>query len=72
MKKLIDMHTHTNFSDGDYSPKELIELSKKENIKIMAITDHDTLEGIKNIPKDKTTILLMRICILYASEGSPE
>ena len=52
MKKLIDMHTHTNYSDGDYSPKELIELAKKENIKIMAITDHDTLEGIKNIPKD--------------------
>lgn len=52
MKKLIDMHTHTNYSDGDYSPTELIELAKKQNIKIIAITDHDTLEGIKNAPKN--------------------
>lgn len=52
MKKLIDMHTHTNYSDGDNSPKELIELAKKQNIKILGITDHDTLEGIKNIPKN--------------------
>ena len=52
MKKLIDMHTHTNYSDGDYSPTELIKLAKKQNIKIIAITDHDTLEGIKNVPKN--------------------
>lgn len=52
MKKLIDMHTHTNYSDGDYSPTELIELAKKQNIKILGITDHDTLEGIKNVPKN--------------------
>lgn len=52
MKKLIDMHTHTNSSDGDYSPKELIELAKKQNIKILGITDHDTLEGIKHMPNN--------------------
>ena len=52
MKILIDMHTHTNYSDGDYSPTELIKLAKKQNIKILGITDHDTLEGIKNVPKN--------------------
>ena len=34
MNKLIDMHTHTNYSDGEYSPKELINLAKEQNIKI--------------------------------------
>lgn len=52
MNKLIDMHTHTNYSDGEYSPKELINLAKEQNIKLMSITDHDTLEGIKNISKN--------------------
>ena len=52
MNKLIDMHTHTNYSDGEYSPKELINLAKEQNIKLISITDHHTLEGIKNIPKN--------------------
>lgn len=52
MNKLIDMHTHTNYSDGEYSPKELINLAKEQNIKLISITDHDTLEGLKNIPKN--------------------
>ena len=60
MKKLIDMHTHTNYSDGDLTPKELIDLAKKENIKVLGITDHDTLEGIKNIPKDIKDIQIVK------------
>ncbi len=52
MNKLIDMHTHTNYSDGEYSPKELIEKAKAAGINTLAITDHDTLEGLKNIPKN--------------------
>ena len=52
MNKLIDMHTHTNYSDGEYSPKELIEKAKIAGINTLAITDHDTLEGLKNIPKN--------------------
>ena len=34
MNKLIDMHIHTNYSDGEYSPKELINLAKEQNIEI--------------------------------------
>jgi predicted metal-dependent phosphoesterase TrpH len=39
---MIDLHTHTNCSDGDYSPRELIKLAADRGIKIMSITDHDT------------------------------
>ncbi|MFO7895966.1 MAG: PHP domain-containing protein [Candidatus Cloacimonadales bacterium] len=44
MKK-IDLHVHTSFSDGLLSPQEILELAKKNNVKIMAITDHDTFAG---------------------------
>ena len=48
-EKLIDMHTHTNYSDGQLSPNELIKLAYRRNIEVLSITDHDTVEGLKNI-----------------------
>lgn len=42
----IDLHTHTTYSDGTYTPKNLVECAHKNNIKSIAITDHDTLDGI--------------------------
>ena len=56
MTKLIDMHIHTNYSDGEYSPKEIIKKAKLANLKIIAITDHDTIEGNKHLPKTITGI----------------
>lgn len=50
-EKLIDMHTHTNYSDGELSPDELIRLAIEKNIETLAITDHDTIEGIKTVDK---------------------
>lgn len=43
MEKLIDLHIHTNISDGALSPKEIIDEAKKNNVNIIAIADHDTL-----------------------------
>ena len=54
--KLIDMHAHTNYSDGELSPDELISLAVEKNIGILAITDHDTLEGVKHINRDNPLI----------------
>lgn len=53
MEKLIDMHMHTNYSDGELSPDELINLAIENGIETMAITDHDTIEGIKTVDKSK-------------------
>lgn len=41
-----DMHTHTTFSDGTLSPEELVEAAKAAGLNYIAITDHDTVEGI--------------------------
>lgn len=41
-----DFHLHTKASDGKLSPKELVNLARKEEVDIMAVTDHDTVAGI--------------------------
>lgn len=42
----IDLHTHTTWSDGSYSPRELVEWAYQHDIRTLAITDHDTTEGL--------------------------
>ncbi len=69
-EKLIDMHTHTNYSDGDLSPQELIKLAIDKNIKTLAITDHDTLEGIKSVNKCENIIINSGIEIINGIELS--
>ncbi|MDE2059223.1 MAG: PHP domain-containing protein [candidate division NC10 bacterium] len=44
--RLIDLHTHTTASDGVLSPQQLIRFAKDSNISVLAVTDHDTLEGV--------------------------
>ena len=48
-EKLIDLHTHTCFSDGELTPDELIIKSSQEGISTLGITDHDTLLGVQNV-----------------------
>lgn len=43
--KLIDLHTHSNASDGTFSPSELALKASAENISILALTDHDSVSG---------------------------
>jgi 3',5'-nucleoside bisphosphate phosphatase len=43
----LDLHTHTTASDGQQTPSEVVALAKQAGLKILAITDHDTTEGIE-------------------------
>ncbi len=43
---MIDLHAHTNISDGTYSPKELIETAVKAGLSAIAVTDHDSIDGL--------------------------
>ncbi len=45
MKKIIDLHIHTNCSDGNFSPLEIINMAKEKKVSIMAIADHDTIKA---------------------------
>jgi 3',5'-nucleoside bisphosphate phosphatase len=40
---LIDLHCHTNFSDGSLSPAALLERALQADVRVLAITDHDTI-----------------------------
>ena len=42
----IDLHSHTTASDGALSPTELVRKAKSVGISVLAITDHDTVEGL--------------------------
>jgi len=44
---VIDLHVHTTASDGTMSPAELVRYAKGKGLRTIAITDHDTIEGIE-------------------------
>ena len=43
---MIDLHTHSNISDGTLTPTELVKLAKETGLDAIALTDHDTLQGL--------------------------
>src|SRR5512147_1136975 len=47
MRAKVDLHSHTNYSDGFNTPKELIDKAKNKGIDVLSITDHDNLAAIE-------------------------
>jgi len=43
--KIADLHLHTQFSDGTFTPEELVLYAQKSSLSCIALTDHDTMEG---------------------------
>ena len=48
---IIDLHAHSTASDGTYSPAEVAELAKKLGLFAIALTDHDTIDGLDEFQK---------------------
>ena len=46
MDFVADLHNHTNASDGEYTPTELIQAAKSLKLQAIGVTDHDTLNGL--------------------------
>ncbi len=46
MKRLADLHVHTKYSDGSFSPEEAVRVASKEGLCCIAITDHDSVSGL--------------------------
>jgi 3',5'-nucleoside bisphosphate phosphatase len=42
---VADLHLHTNYSDGTYTPEELAAHAARQGLSAIALTDHDTVEG---------------------------
>lgn len=64
MKK-IDLHIHTNKSDGLLSPKEIIDEAKRKQVQTIAIADHDTVDAytdeVYNYAKDNEIELITAV-----------
>ncbi len=57
--KLIDLHVHTNSSDGEHSPQETVNKAIEEGLNVVAITDHDTIKGINEIDLNDERIIII-------------
>lgn len=51
---MIDLHVHSTASDGSHTPKQILALAVRAGIKALSITDHDTVDGIKELLSDQT------------------
>lgn len=47
MEKYIDLHTHSLMSDGSMTPAEVVREAKKAGLAAIALSDHDTVDGVK-------------------------
>ena len=45
--KTIDLHVHSNYSDGTCTPEELVDLAVKKGLAAFALTDHDATNGVE-------------------------
>ena len=73
MNKTIDLHMHTNNSDGTLSPKEVIDEAKKNGVSVISITDHDTIDAYTDelfeYAKSKNIELITGIEVSTKSHG---
>ena len=51
-KATVDLHIHSNASDGTFSPKDILNKAQQIGLKAISITDHDTLEGSRQALKN--------------------
>lgn len=52
MEKYIDLHTHSNKSDGSMTPVELVHHAKEAGLSAISLTDHDCIDGVKEAVKE--------------------
>lgn len=52
----IDLHIHSTFSDGTFTPLQLVKYAEEKGLKAFALTDHDTTEGVKEAKSIETNV----------------
>jgi len=77
IQKPIDLHMHSTYSDGTFSPEELVEKGKQTGLFAMALTDHDTIKGLSDFHKagekyDIKTISGIEFAALYGQVSPRE
>lgn len=73
MKTLsLDLHLHTNWSDGAFPPKEIAHLAKEAGLQGFAVTDHDTMGGVSEAEEEarRLGLFFVRGWEISAYEGT--
>lgn len=47
----VDLHIHTSASDGTFGTDEIVDIARSEGLSAIAVTDHDSIDGVKNLSK---------------------
>lgn len=71
----IDLHVHSNCSDGTCTPEELVDLAADNRLVAFALTDHDTVDGVERAvaaAKDKKIEIIPGIELSCEYQVSPE
>jgi 3',5'-nucleoside bisphosphate phosphatase len=68
---VIDLHSHTNESDGTFTPLELVELAVESGVEALAISDHDTFAGYDQALPEAQARGLELICGIELSTRDP-
>jgi predicted metal-dependent phosphoesterase TrpH/ribosomal protein S18 acetylase RimI-like enzyme len=50
----MDLHSHTSRSDGILTPNELVDAAAAAGVRLLAITDHDTLAGVRDLRRSES------------------
>lgn len=53
---MIDLHCHSTYSDGTFSPSKLLEYAEKRGVEVLALTDHDTVDGLHDFFSHETSV----------------
>lgn len=56
---IVDLHTHSYYSDGSLSPKSLIKLAEQNAVEMLSITDHDNVDAYHQIKTVQTKIKII-------------
>jgi 3',5'-nucleoside bisphosphate phosphatase len=68
---MIDLHSHTNESDGTFAPLELVELAQERGVEALAISDHDTFAGYDQALPEAKSRGLDLVCGIELSTRIP-
>jgi len=68
---VIDLHTHSTASDGSDAPRDLIDLARRQGLSALALTDHDTVEGLAEArtAAEEAGVRLVQGCELSCEVG---
>ena len=59
--KKVDLHCHSTFSDGSLTPTEVIQRAHENGVDLLALTDHDSIDGVKTLWEQRAELPLTLI-----------